>query len=251
MVANTLHPTTTICSSLGTFFDRCSIQPSYAITILRIITFWPKFYWCLFKPKPDRQSIWNILTNPEPLEGIKTKNVSNRMICLKDTYYCHSYYQVHGAYAHLNQRRENDLDEAVIEANTVMYYDDPLRISTPYEYLAKRLPRPPDGHVKAALSLGLIVLIYLIPILKGLITLWMRLIAAHLFKNDARNIFIRHVRRRRKKGYMRHMYTSKCTQLKRSQMRMLSPGIPMAYHGLLIIQPQVSSATLDSCLLAP
>lgn len=155
-------------------------------SILRIITFWPKFYWSLFKPKPDRQSIWNILTNPEPLEGTKTKNVSNRMICLKDTYYCHSYYQVYGAYAHLNQRRENDLDEAVIEANTVMYYDDPLRISTPYEYLAKRLPRPPDGYVKATLSLGLIVLIYLIPILKGLITLWMRLVAAHLFKNDAR-----------------------------------------------------------------
>ena len=127
--------------------------------LILLITFWPKFYWSLFRPSSDRhrRSIWQIITEPVPDFGTKTKNIQNRIVCLKERYYCHSYYQVKGAYAHLNQSSEKDLDEAVHAATAIIYYDDPLRMTIPYEFLLKRLPEPPDGLTKGLLSLSLII----------------------------------------------------------------------------------------------
>ena len=36
-----------------------------------------------------------------------------KMVCLNENLYCHSFYQVRRTYAHINQKREEDLDEAV------------------------------------------------------------------------------------------------------------------------------------------
>ena len=166
--------------------------------LYRTISYWPKFYWSLFKPKEGRRSIWKIITNPIPDTGPRPKQ-PGRIVCLKDTYYCHSYYQTQGAYAHLNQKGDKDLEEAVEAASIVMYYDDPLRLSIPYEFLHKRLPKPPDGIIKASLTLGAILIIYAIPIFKGLIRLWIRLLAARLCTRDDRNIFVQYGRRRRPK----------------------------------------------------
>ena len=169
--------------------------------IFRICTFWPSFYWSLFRPRPDRpnrRSIWTIICNPVPDFGPKTKNIRNRMVCVRDRYYCHSYYQVQGAYAHLNQKIEKDLDEATHEATKMVYYDDPLRLAEPYEFFLKRLPEPPDGILKSILSIGLILLVYILPVIKGLISLWYRLITVHLFIIDDRNIFVQFGRKRRR-----------------------------------------------------
>ena len=54
-----------------------------------------------------------------------------KMVCLNESLYCHSFYQVRGAYAHLDQKREEDLDEAIAEAIKLVYYDDPLHIAIP------------------------------------------------------------------------------------------------------------------------
>eukprot|EP00957_Ditylum_brightwellii_P174099 13255996-Ditylum_brightwellii.AAC.1 len=74
------------------------------------------------------------------------------MVWLRDQYYCHSFYQVKGAYTHFNQSLEKDLDEAAHAATAIIYYDDPLCLAIHYEYLLKRLPEPPDGITKSLLS---------------------------------------------------------------------------------------------------
>ena len=169
--------------------------------IVRLCTFWPKFYWSLFKPTLDknRRSIWTIIWNPVPDFGPRPNQSRNRIVCSRDKYYCHSFYQVQGAYAHLNQRTEKDLDEAVQAASRIVYYDDPVRLAVPYEFLMARLPEPPDGLLKSALSLGLILLVYSLMIIKGILRLWLRLLSAYLFQIDVRNIFVRYGRKRRRK----------------------------------------------------
>ena len=122
------------------------------------------------------------------------------MVCLRDRYYCHSFYQVQGAYTHLHQSSEKDLDEAIQTATAIIYYDDPLSLAIPYEYLLKWLPEPPDGITKSLLSLTIIISIYSMIVIKGLICLWYQLISARLFKIDTRNIFVSHGRRRRRKS---------------------------------------------------
>ena len=170
--------------------------------LILLITFWPKFYWSLFRPSLDRhrRSIWQIITEPVPDFGTKTKNIQNRIVCLKERYYCHSYYQIKGAYAHLNESSAKDLDEAVHAAKAIIYYDDPLRMAIPYEFLLKRLPKPPDGITKGLLSLSLIISIYSWIVAKGLTRLWYQLVTAHLFKKDTHNIFVRFGRKRRHKS---------------------------------------------------
>ena len=56
------------------------------------------------------------------------------MVCLNENLYCHSYYQVRGFFAHLNQTEEEDLDEAIAEAIKLAYYDDSLHVATPYNF---------------------------------------------------------------------------------------------------------------------
>ena len=85
---------------------------------------------------------------------------------------CFSSYQVQGAYTHLNQRHEKDLDEAVSAATTLVLYNDPLRLAVPYVYLLEMLPKPPNGLLKSNLSLTLILIVYLYPIFWGLTRLW-------------------------------------------------------------------------------
>ena len=72
-------------------------------------------------------------------------------------------------------------------------------LAVPYEFLLARLPEPPDGLLKSALSLGLILLVYSLMIIKGILRLWLRLLAAYLIQIDARNIFVRFGRKRRRK----------------------------------------------------
>ena len=78
---------------------------------------------------------------PVPPDGRKSSNQSNRIPCLNATLICFSSYQVQGAYAHLNQINEKDLDEAVAATTTLVYYNDPLRLAVPYVYLLEILPK--------------------------------------------------------------------------------------------------------------
>ena len=62
--------------------------------------------------------------------------------------HCHSHYQVQGAFAHLNQKAVQDLDEALAAACAIIYYDDPLHLAVPYMFYMDLLPRPSDGFIK-------------------------------------------------------------------------------------------------------
>ena len=73
------------------------------------------------------------------------------------------------------------MDEAVSAATVAVFYDDPLRLATPYTFSLKLLPEPPDGFIKSVLSFAHILFVYFYPILKGLISLWLRRIEAYTF----------------------------------------------------------------------
>ena len=51
----------------------------------------------------------------------------------------------------MNQRLTKDLDEAVVEANVINYYDGPLHLAVPYIFFMEILPDTPDGLTKSML----------------------------------------------------------------------------------------------------
>ena len=108
--------------------------------------------------------------------------------------HCYSHYQVQGAYAHLDQKTCQDLDEALAAACAIRYYDDYLHLAVPYIFFMHLLPEPPDGFVKSFLSLALILFVYLYPIFIALIRYWKKLIFSCIILTDDKNAFNRHGR---------------------------------------------------------
>ena len=102
------------------------------LSIVRLCLFWPRFYYSLFWFKPHRRSILDVITNPLPPIKAKAKGTSLKIVCLNENRCCFSFYQTRGAYAHLNQRIEKDLEEAVADASVAVFHGDPLRLAIPY-----------------------------------------------------------------------------------------------------------------------
>ena len=106
--------------------------------ISQVLLYWPKFYWHLFEPDPTRRSIWTIVTNPIPAEGPKAQRARHSIPCLNSKYYCHSFFQVHGAYAHLHQKH-----------SAYLFRNDSRNIFIRYNRKRIRLPKPlPTLHIK-------------------------------------------------------------------------------------------------------
>ena len=78
------------------------------LSLVRLCLFWPRFYYSLFRFKPHRRSILDIITNPLPPIKAKAKGPSLKIVCLNENRCWFSFYQTRGAYAHLNQRIEKD-----------------------------------------------------------------------------------------------------------------------------------------------
>ena len=77
-------------------------------------------------------------------------------------------YQVQGAYAHLMQRGSNELMDALQHIESPMeYFNDPLRLQVPYEYLEARLIEPPDCIVAKVVAIASIGAIYAYPLAQG------------------------------------------------------------------------------------
>ncbi len=135
--------------------------------------FWPRFYWRLFRPSAKGRSVWSILTNPEDQFSVsrKLKNLNpagwNRPLWSK--YMVFSTYQVHGAYAHLNQNQNKELADSLIESAgpALPRAWDPLRLTIPYEYLSTRLFKPPDCFLAKLLTILLLLGIYTVPLVRG------------------------------------------------------------------------------------
>ena len=57
----------------------------------------------------------------------------------------HSNYQLQWAFAHFGQASVADLIEAISFATkSLQYFDDPIRLQVPYDYVEARIPKPPD-----------------------------------------------------------------------------------------------------------
>ena len=84
-------------------------------------------------------------------------------------YYCHTFYQAKGAYAHLYQKSDKDLEDTVADATANILYDDPLNLAILCILLLECLPEPPDGAHKSIILLTLIIFVYLYPVVRGLI----------------------------------------------------------------------------------
>ena len=151
-------------------------QPMH--TTWQMISFWPKFYWSLFGPTPQtrdptRRSIFQIISNPVPpfntQKGYRSQRAGRHLTTLSEKFCCYSYYQSRGAYANINQHHEEDLNKALRAATKpVTYFDDPLRLSVPYKYLAKHLPEPPDGCTMRLLAIGAIATAFMMFLLNRL-----------------------------------------------------------------------------------
>ena len=71
----------------------------------------------------------NILANPDDTGGGRLTPSSNRITCLNEKYSCYSFYQTRGAYAHLHQNGDKEMEDAIEQATAVVYYDDPLHLA--------------------------------------------------------------------------------------------------------------------------
>ena len=103
-----IHPILFVLSGLHTIVQIRAIQfvLNYVqqFTPMRILLFWPRFYYSILKPKENRRSLWQMLENPVPSTGPKAGGISTRIICLNKNKCCYSHYQVQGAHAHLHQK---------------------------------------------------------------------------------------------------------------------------------------------------
>ena len=133
-------------------------------------------------PKSDKRvvTVWQ--------QGGNDHLIRKKIVCLNQNMHCYSHYQVQGAYAHLNQKICQDLDEALAAACTIRYYDDPLHLDVPYLLFMDLLPEPPDRFVKSFLSLALIIFVYLYPIFIALIQYWTKLICSCIILSDDKKI---------------------------------------------------------------
>ena len=99
-------------------------------------------------------------------------NQSNQITCLNVRYYCHSLYQAEGDYARLQQQSDKDTEDAFASATAIVFYDDSLNLAILYTLLLEHLPEPPDGELIYMLAITIILLVYLYPVVRGLIIQW-------------------------------------------------------------------------------
>ena len=90
-----------------------SLNAVFHSTPMKAILFWPWFYYSLFLKKEGRRTILNILANPDDTGGGRLTPSPNRITCLNEKYSCYSFYQTRGAYAHLHQNGDKEMEDAI------------------------------------------------------------------------------------------------------------------------------------------
>ena len=136
---------------------------SQVIPLSSAVCWWFKLYWNLITD-PKGRPLYNILINPRYI-GCKhqsqarvsreTKRHFNakgkvKIIPPNAWHGVTSSYQVHGSYAHLGSTSHREVGDALSAASTIQYFDDPLCLSVPYNYLLDKISEPPiislPGH---------------------------------------------------------------------------------------------------------
>jgi hypothetical protein len=143
---------------------------SFPFELWQGILFWPKLYYRLYNPSAKGQSIWGIITDPEDISStrIKLTNMPSpgTIRSLWSRLLVFSGYQVHGAYAHLHQRYNKKVTDAIADAvePSLPKVWDPLCLAIPYQYLLALLFKPPDCYFRRWITNITIILIYMIPL---------------------------------------------------------------------------------------
>lgn len=140
------------------------------------IIFWPTLYYKLLMD-PNGRSIFTILMNPKNCKletnsksptNIQQKKVNKTAKTLR--FYNRSHMLLsepssQGAYARVDEpNRELLLDSMQKDLfYKQIYVDDPLRLMQPYEFMAKRQVKPPDGMLLDVIAFLAVALTFLWP----------------------------------------------------------------------------------------
>ena len=157
-----------------------------------LLSFWPRLYYEIFTD-PKRRSIFEMMTDPRYLSTTtklracvlrqtkrlflfkgKTKINPTR---LRDG--VNSGYESHGAYAHLGSSI-NESDKLVKNSCKTIFFDDPLRLSIPYNYFADIAGEPPDNAFRRLLAFICISLIFIGTLIQATIRIHMHATTASL-----------------------------------------------------------------------
>jgi hypothetical protein len=134
------------------------------------VCFWPRLYYHLYNPKAKGCSIWDIITKPKDKSSTYTElkimpsQAFIRPLWLR--FLVFSTYQIHGAYAHIHQKENVDVSEALAEAAgpALSKVWDPLCLAIPYQFLSAKLLEPPDRYMRQWMAIARIMGVYLIPL---------------------------------------------------------------------------------------
>jgi len=141
--------------------------------IFSALLWWPKFYWELMRD-PGGRSLYEIFTDPrfrgsvlrtKPRISRETRRqyLEKGKMRIQPTNSRHnvfSSYQVQGAFAHLGQNENQKVMYALVHATNYIHFDDPLRLSVPYEFVTNRIPEPPDNDFMKLIACSTVVGIY-------------------------------------------------------------------------------------------
>jgi hypothetical protein len=137
------------------------------------LSFWPQFFWYHFGKQAKGCSVWLILTDPKDQSSTARKLRNHNPVGwfhpIWSRYMVFTAYQVHGAYAHLHQHQNQNVEGSIVElAGPAQPWSwDPLRLAIPYEYLSARVCKPPDCCLAKLLTILLLLGLYTVPLVRG------------------------------------------------------------------------------------
>ena len=143
------------------FMRKLHITAQLVLLILNcvwlVLIFWPVIFYKLYSD-PKGRSLYQILLNPKNTDMIHTeqgsivKHHKRKQQPSKLRFYNRSRLiftspASQGAYAHVDEPAAGTILDSLKEdlRHKQIYHDDPLRLKVPYEYMAQRLIKPPDG----------------------------------------------------------------------------------------------------------
>jgi len=144
----------------------------------------------------------------------------------------YSHPQSQGAYAHVDEKQGRSIIDKVLKdlRDKWVHFDDPLRLSVPYEYIAKRVIKPPDGLMYDLIAFAAIAFIFFRSILRGYIYLLYRLAKCRVrtWIKRMKVILIRSGGRVKGKGNEKHVCLTTCV-LTKEKYALLAENVSEAY----------------------
>ena len=143
--------------------------------ILIPMFYWPRFFWSLFGPSSSGHSLPEILFStfapPKVLQQEKySQSLQDKQHRIYlDQFYIHSTFQISSQSAHLAQKPNQVLHQAMYDAEQPIH--DPLCIIMLYNNMVSHIPELPNGFTLNAISFIVITVLYLFFLSYGIMRL--------------------------------------------------------------------------------